>query len=222
LPEGPAHFSWNGTWLSNEAAALIHSESDRETVREAIPNMIARLKLQENLSLLQLQHGDIAEYLPNDILAKVDRMSMAHGLETRAPFLNHHLAEWALKRPDSQKIGPGGELKTMLRLAARKTFGTKIADRPKKGFSIPVHAWIRGPLAEVVRDLLSPSSIKRLNVLDSSRVEAIVDEHFSGRKSYGFELWGLAVLSAWHRARIEHPPEPPKKLPLVERRFKKV
>lgn len=219
LPEGLAHFSWNGTWLSREAADMISPGPDRETVLNAIPHLVERLRLQEKTSLLQLQQGDIAEYLPNDILTKVDRMSMAHGLETRAPFLNHQLAEWALKRPDSQKIGPGGELKTLLRTAARKVLGEKIADRPKKGFSIPVHAWIRGPLKDVVRDLLSPESIKRMNVFDSSRIGTIVDDHFSGRKSYGFELWGLAVLVAWHRARIERFPKPPEELPLVEKKF---
>jgi len=222
LPEGMAHLSWNGTWLPDEASTLINPGPERETVQKALSNVASGYEVGGKSNLLQLQRGDIAEYLPNDILTKVDRMSMAHSLETRAPFLNHKLAEWALRRPNCQKIGPGGELKTLLRAAARKTFGSKIADRPKKGFSIPIHTWIREPLAEVVRDLLSPASINRLNILNSSRVETVMEEHFSGRKSYGFELWGLAVLVAWHRARIENIPQLPKELPLVERRFKEV
>ena len=221
LSLGLAHLSWNGTWLPHEATNLIAPGPDRETVRNALPKMVNGLGLEGNPAnlLLSLQRMDIADYLPNDILTKVDRMSMAHSLETRAPFLNHTLAEWALKRPEQQKIGPGGELKRILRYAARKTFGTEIADRPKKGFSIPIHTWIRGPLGDVVRDLLSAESIKRVNILDYSQVETVIDDHFSGRRSYGFELWGLAVLMAWHRARIENTPRPPKEMSLVERRF---
>jgi asparagine synthase (glutamine-hydrolysing) len=159
--------------------------------------------------LRRFQLADIAEYLPNDILAKVDRMTMAHGLEARAPFLNHELAEWALAMPERLAVAPGGELKALLRAAARRIFGPGIADRPKRGFSIPVHSWLRGPLADVIRDLLEPRSVEALGVLDSGAVAGAWADHLSGRRNLGFEIWGLAVLVAWHRMRVARPPAPP-------------
>ena len=209
LPTAEAHFTWNGTWLPEEAAALVQPGEARTLVRDALPGLARRTGLRPPIGVRRLQLVDVAEYLPNDILAKVDRMGMAHGLETRAPFLDHELASWSLRLPEHLAVGPRGELKALLRAAARRIFGPHIADRPKRGFSIPVHAWIRGPLSEVVRDLLAPRSVASLGVLDPKAVTAVVDDHLSGRRHLGFEIWGLAVLVAWHRMRVAHPPAAP-------------
>ncbi|MGD0093861.1 MAG: asparagine synthase C-terminal domain-containing protein, partial [Planctomycetota bacterium] len=219
LPNGQAHFSWNGTWLPEEAEALLRPGPAREAIRGALPQLAGRHGLADRCTLLALQRADLMEYLPNDILVKTDRMSMAHGLETRAPFLEHEFVEWALRLPARQKVSPGGELKSLLRLAARQVYGEGIADRPKQGFSIPIHAWVRGPLGATVRELLSPASLKAVEVLDPASVQRLVEDHFSGRRSYGFELWGLAVLMAWHRARIQRPPDRPQSDDVFERRF---
>ena len=93
----------------------------------------------------------------------------------------------------------------------------EIANRPKQGFSIPIHEWIRGPLKDTIRDLLSPASLSQLNLFEIPAVQRIIKDHFSGERSYGFELWGLAVLVAWHRARIQHPPQKPKRADLIQR-----
>jgi len=220
LPHGLAHLSWNGTWLPEEAAALVNPGPARAEVAGALERHAARAGLPERYaSLLAMQRADVAEYLPNDILTKMDRMSMAHGLETRAPFLDYRLAEWCLRLPERFKIGGGGELKALLRTAARRLFGPEIADRPKKGFSIPVHQWTRGPLRGIIGDLLSETSVARTGILSPRVVSGVAGDHFAGRKSYGFELWGLAVLMAWHRMRVERPPVPPPDSPLLERRF---
>jgi asparagine synthase (glutamine-hydrolysing) len=217
LPSTLAHFTWNGTWLPSEAARI--------TGFRWRPSLAPNLRLQsaEHLGpadlLSYLQRADLAEYLCNDILTKTDRMSMAHGLETRAPFLDADLAGWALGLPSHFKVRANGELKAILRAAARRLFGAAIADRPKQGFSIPIHRWVRGPLAEQIRDLLSRTSVERLGVLDPLEIERIVDDHFSGRKSYGFEVWGLAVLVAWHRMRVQRRPAPPTESPLLRRDF---
>jgi asparagine synthase (glutamine-hydrolysing) len=220
LPTAEAHFTWNGTWLPEEAAAMVEPGETRALVREALPALARRAGLRPPVSVRRLQLVDVGEYLPNDILAKVDRMSMAHGLETRAPFLDHELASWTLRLPEHLAVGPRGELKALLRAAARRIFGPAIADRPKRGFSIPVHSWIRGPLSEVVRDLLAPRSVASLGVLDPARVTAVLDDHLSGRRNLGFEIWGLAVLVAWHRMRVARPPAAPSGTePLRERVF---
>jgi len=213
LPTAQAHFTWNGTWLPAEAAALVQPGEARAMVLAAIPDLARRTGLRPPVGVRRLQLVDVAEYLPNDILAKVDRMGMAHGLETRAPFLDHELASWTLRLPEHLAVGPRGELKALLRAAAREIFGPSIADRAKRGFSIPVHAWIRGPLSELVRDLLSPRSVASLGVLDPARVTSVLEDHMSGRRQLGFELWGLAVLVAWHRMRVARPPDPP---PVIE------
>lgn len=209
LPPAEAHFTWNGTWLPDEAVAMIRQGGEREVVRAALPALAARAVPAWAAGLRRFQLADIAEYLPNDILAKVDRMTMAHGLEARAPLLNHELAEWALAMPEGLAVAPGGELKALLRAAARRIFGPGIADRPKRGFSIPVHSWIRGPLADVIRELLEPRSVEALGVLDGAAVAGAWADHLSGRRNLGFEMWGLAVLVAWHRMRVARPPEPP-------------
>jgi asparagine synthase (glutamine-hydrolysing) len=219
LATAQAHRSWNGTWLPEEAVALIRPGQERETVRHALTNGTGSAALPRPVMVGDLQMVDIAGHLPDDILTKVDRMSMAHGLETRAPFLNHDLAAWALREPADHVVSRRGDLKVLLRAAARRAFGPAIADRAKQGFSIPIHAWTRGPLRATIDDLLSPSAVAAIGLLDAPRVATILDDHFSGRRSYGFEIWGLAVLSAWHRTRVHRPPGAPRPVHLLERRF---
>lgn len=217
IPTCQAHYSWNGSWLPEEAARFFQDPSHAAIAAQALGELCKRVGPEEPFSLLQMQLADIAEYLPNDILAKADRMTMAHGLELRAPMLNHSLAGFALGLPTEYKITGSGRTKYLLRRAAGRIYGEEFAALPKQGFSIPIHKWVREDLAETIRDLLSKESIKRVGALKPDVVDRAVVDHFAGRRSYGFELWGLAVFVAWHRARIErtlpHPPDDP----LVER-----
>lgn len=208
LPSSAAHFTWNGSWLPEEAAGLLRPATARAAARRALEALCARHGLGDACALLDLQRADVSEYLPNDILAKVDRMSMAHSLEVRAPFLDVDLATWGLGLPAPLKLGPGGASKRLLRAAARQVFGPAIADRPKQGFSVPIHAWIRGPLREVVGDLLAPASVARCGALDPVAVSRVLDAHMGGA-ALGFEVWGLALLVAWHRLRLEGAPAAP-------------
>jgi asparagine synthase (glutamine-hydrolysing) len=124
---------------------------------------------------------------------------MAHGLEVRAPFLDPDLAEFALRLPASLKVSSLGTTKRVLRELAGRTYGVEVAGAAKQGFSIPVHAWLRSPARHLVDDLLSAASLADLPLLDARTVAAAVGDHMAGRRSYGFELWGLMVLVAWHR-----------------------
>jgi asparagine synthase (glutamine-hydrolysing) len=203
LPPSVAHFTWNGTWLPSEAQDLLSTAEPRSSA----PGVLARLASAHGLpahpSLRQLQLADLAEYLPNDILAKSDRMSMAHGVEVRSPFLDPSLADFALRLPSALKVSRSGKTKRILRELARRAYGLDIAVAPKQGFSIPVHAWLRGPGRPVVEDLLSPRSIASIPTLDPAMVSSVVAAHMSGHRSLGFELWGLAVLAAWHRIFVQ-------------------
>jgi asparagine synthase (glutamine-hydrolysing) len=204
-----AHFTWNGTWLPEQAEGLVRGESARAAVRSALGELARRHGLPERPDLGDLQRADIAEYLPNDILAKVDRMSMAHGLEVRAPFLQPALAELALGLPADQRLGSAGPTKKLLRELARRVYGPPVADAPKQGFSIPIHAWLRGPLRGVAEELLSPEVLAPIGAIDPLAVGAVLRDHLSGARSWGFELWGLMVLSGWYRSRVVHPPRVP-------------
>jgi asparagine synthase (glutamine-hydrolysing) len=206
LPAGEAHFTWNGTWLPDDAARLMIGGGGTAPIEGTLHAMAARHQMDGELNLAVLQRADARDYLPNDILVKVDRMTMAHGLEARAPFLIPDVAEFGLALPDALKLTTFGQPKRILRRLAADIYGAEIGFATKQGFSIPVHRWIRGPMRDIVEDLLSAVSLARLGVI---RVQAVLDakeRHMQGRAQLGFELWGLMVLVAWHRTRIERAP----------------
>jgi asparagine synthase (glutamine-hydrolysing) len=208
LSSGQAHFTWNGTWLPARAEQFLRKGPSRAGARSALARMAERHFGTGPLTLSALQRADIGDYLPNDILTKVDRMSMAHGLEVRAPFLQPAMAEFALSLPTRYRCDLTGKPKRILRELARRVFGPEIAGSRKQGFSIPIHMWLRGPGRALVADYLSPASIGAIEALDPAEIQRVVTEHMTGQRSYGWELWGLMVLSAWHRARVLDPPKP--------------
>ena len=209
LAPNVAHFTWNGVWLPDDAARLVRDREAAAGAQGALEELARDHGVPRVPTLRHLQHADVSEYLPNDILAKADRMSMAHGLEVRAPFLEPALADFALRLPDRLKISRGGELKYLLRELARRRLGPEIADAPKQGFSIPVHGWLRGPGRELIEDLLSTESLAQVTELDPVQVRRAVDDHLAARQSLGWEIWGLAVLVAWHRQYIQRAPALP-------------
>ncbi len=199
-----AHFTWNGTWLPDEARGLVTADLGPK-VEGALERLAAAHGLSERPSLRALQTADATDYLPNDILAKSDRMSMAHGLEVRSPFLDPELAAFALRLPAALKATRWGASKRVLRELAMRKYNVEAGRGAKQGFSIPVHEWLRGPARPIVEDLLSAQSLSSVPLLDAKGVSRAVAGHMSGRRSYGFELWGLAVLVAWHRAYVQTP-----------------
>lgn len=205
-PAGEAHFSWNGTWLPEQAARLVHEGPARAAALNALAFMADRHHLRGPIELGALQRADLADYLVNDILVKSDRMSMAHGLEVRAPFLDADVAEFALRLPARLKAGRAGRGKRVLRALADKTYGKSLSQAKKQGFSIPVHEWLRGPARGLIDDLLSPSSVRAIPELNADTIAGVVADHLSGRRAYGWELWGLMVLASWHRQQIQRTP----------------
>ena len=203
---GEAHFSWNGTWLPPQAASLVHEGPARDAAMGALAFMAARHHLNNSPTLGDLQRADLADYLVNDILVKSDRMSMAHGLEVRSPFLDVDLAEFALTLPSALKAGRTGPGKRILRALAAHTYGVDLAGAKKQGFSIPVHEWLRGPARPLVEDLLSPASIAAVPILNGPAIARVTAQHQAGQRAYGWELWGLMVLMAWHRQQIQSVP----------------
>ena len=146
--------------------------------------------------LARLQDVDLGIYLVDDLLVKTDRMSMAHSLELRVPFLDPHVAELAFALTTSAKVR-GLQKKRVLRAAAAPLIPQAIARGRKRGFSIPAAAWLRGPLEPFAREVLSPDRIRRQNLLDPRAVTAVLDAHVAREADLSRQLWGLLSLSLW-------------------------
>lgn len=145
-----------------------------------------------------LQYLDMKTYLPGDILTKVDRASMAHALEVRVPLLDHQFVEWAAGVPSSMKLH-SGEGKYIFKRSLEKYLPNDILYRPKKGFSIPLAMWMRGPLRERMRQALLGNVLADSGMFDMKYIETMIDRHLSGRSDFGSALWALLMFEAFLR-----------------------
>ncbi len=139
---------------------------------------------------------DLAFHLPNDMLVKVDRMSMAHALEVRVPFLGRNVLETALAIPSQWKRGRG-KSKQVLRDAMRSKLPISIVHRKKEGFVIPIERWLRGPWREKIESFLTRDFCEQTGMLHYEGVQRIMDEHASRRADHAYPLFTLLVLSLW-------------------------
>lgn len=139
---------------------------------------------------------DSVSYLPDDILVKVDRAAMAASLETRAPFLDHRVAEAAWTLPMHQKLRDGRG-KWVLREILDRYVPRTLIERPKMGFGVPINDWLRGPLKGWASDLLSEDRLRRQGLLDAEIVGHQWRDHLSGRRQLGSRLWSVLMLQAW-------------------------
>ena len=150
----------------------------------------------------RMMHADIELYLPGALLPKVDRATMAHGLEGRAPLLDQRVMEFAARLPAAMKF-PDGRQKHILKRVASRFFPMEFLDRPKMGFGVPVGEWFRGPLAGFTRDFLLGDTARRRGWLDMACVGALVDEHIARRADHSHRLWTLMMLEAWARTFLD-------------------
>lgn len=136
------------------------------------------------------------QFMLDYILVKVDRCTMMHGLEARAPFLDRDFAEFALSLPVSMRL-KGFQRKYLLKKAFRDVLPRDIVKRPKRGFLIPASEWLKGPLLPLCRELMSEEALKRWGIFDHRTLAAMLDEHVSGRRDRRKELWTMLVLLLW-------------------------
>jgi asparagine synthase (glutamine-hydrolysing) len=141
--------------------------------------------------------ADSLSYLTEDILQKVDRAAMAVGLETRVPFLDKDVVEFAARIPPGMKVR-AGRGKWLVRQVLYKHVPAALIDRPKTGFSIPLDDWLRGSLKSWTSDLLSTDRLRRQGLFNAKRVEERLGEHMSGRRNHGYWLWNVLMAQAWH------------------------
>ena len=180
---------WAGAWSLVKGATQPDQPAFGETVRARFGD-----------ELSWMQYADSVTYLPDDILTKVDRASMAVSLEARVPLLDHRVADFAWQLPASLKMR-GGQGKWLLRQVLYKYVPKTLVERPKMGFGVPIDAWLRGPLKDWAADLLDPATMAREGLLDPAPIQEKWSEHQSGRRNWQHFLWNVLMFQAWHRAR---------------------
>ncbi len=146
----------------------------------------------------EMQYLDTLTYLPGDILAKVDRATMAVGLEARAPLLDHRVIQFAWSLPQAMKIR-GGSLKWLLRQVAHRHVPMRLLDRPKAGFSLPVGDWLRGPLRDWAESRLDAKALIEGGLFEPEIIRQRWQEHLSGRRNWHAALWPILVFEDWRR-----------------------
>src|SRR4051794_14554316 len=193
LPALEAHHGWKEIFAPDERRALLGGAAGAD------PLALYRERWAETKgapALARLQDVDLGLYMVDDLLVKTDRMSMAHSLEARVPFLDASVAELALALPTRQKV-LGLAKKRLLREAVAPLVPREIVRGRKRGFSIPAAAWLRGPLLPFARDVLSADRLRGQAVLDPAAAGAVLDRHAAGTGDLSRQRWGLMCLSLW-------------------------
>lgn len=196
LPPQAAHYFWNGTFSSGQRQALLKPEFFRPW-----PPLLSG----------DFLYVDQNYYLPDDILYKTDRMSMAHSLEVRPPFLDHRIVEFAARLPHELKIN-GSTLKYVLRELMRDKLPASVLLRKKEGFDIPAHQWLRTCLKPLVLETLNRRNTEAAGVFDWPVLHAFLSRHLDRRENLGYHIWGLLTLFLWiQRWKVQPPASAPDK-----------
>ncbi len=151
----------------------------------------------ENDMLNRFLYVDTKVSLVDDMLTKVDRMSMANSLEVRVPLLDHRLVEWMAQVPSRYKVR-GLTLKYLFKQVARELLPKELVERRKAGFHVPIPAWIKNELRPLIAQQLGPETVARQGIFDPAYVQQLLDAHQSGRENYSRNIWGLLIFSLWY------------------------
>jgi len=187
-----AHLFWNGSFSPEGKRALLAIPCDLRPLRLCadLPSPDGIGHLNRYLML------DQRYYLQDNLLYKVDRMSMAHSLEVRPPFLDHRIVEFAARLPQRLKIR-GAQQKLILKKALRGKVPDSVLARRKAGLDIPAHEWFRGPLLPLLNDTLSSGSAAVESLFHMGEIRSLIERHVARRVNAGYQLWGLLTLFLW-------------------------
>jgi asparagine synthase (glutamine-hydrolysing) len=176
--------------IPDAQAVVLGGSADRNTI--SLPHSLDSCRHPYD----EMMYTDSLRYLPDDILTKVDRASMAVSLEVRVPMLDHRVIEFAWRLPSTMKVrGRGG--KWILRQLLGKYLPPAMIERPKMGFGIPIGLWLRGPLRDWGEDLLAENRLRRAGFLDAQAVRRRWQQHLTGDLSESDALWQILAFQAW-------------------------
>jgi asparagine synthase (glutamine-hydrolysing) len=184
-----AHVFWNGTFTEAQKRQFFRF-ADADPLDSILGNMSNGPGLQRYLEF------DQRYYLADDILYKVDRMSMAHSLEARPPFLDPRIVDFAARLPEKFKL-KGSQSKYVLRRLMQDKLPPNVLRRPKIGFDIPVHDWFRSVLRPMLLDTLSEDAVRTTGLFNWNAMEQLLNDHLERKANLGYHLWGLMVLLLW-------------------------
>jgi asparagine synthase (glutamine-hydrolysing) len=185
-----AHVYWTGTFSDQEKRDLVRAGLPR-----ALDHILAELR-EKGDRLPAYLWFDQKVFLPDDILIKVDRVSMAHSVEVRPPFLDHRIVEFAAALPDRLKVR-GSYQKVVLKELMKRKLPDSILKRKKMGFDFPAHDWLRGPLRPLLLDTMAWGRANHPELFRAGAVDNLVDRHLDRRANVGYHLWGLMNLFLW-------------------------
>jgi asparagine synthase (glutamine-hydrolysing) len=184
-----AHVFWNGTFTEAQKCQFFRF-ADADPLDTVLKKMSGGPGLQRYLDF------DQRYYLADDILYKVDRMSMAHSLEARPPFLDPRIVDFAARLPEKFKLN-GSQSKYVLRRLMQDKLPPNVLRRPKIGFDIPVHDWFRSVLRPMLLDTLSEDAVRATGLFNWNAMEQLLSDHLGRKANLGYHLWGLMVLLLW-------------------------
>jgi asparagine synthase (glutamine-hydrolysing) len=208
LPPDEAHLFWNGSFSQVQKVDLLPGLNGHhlERLGHSLP-AASEVGYINRYMLLDQQY-----YLPDNILYKVDRMSMAHSLEVRPPLLDHRIVEFAARLPERLKLR-GTTGKYLLKETLRGKLPASVIDRSKSGFDIPAHAWFRGILKPLLYETLTRDAVESTGIFEFSATERLIRDHMSERVNAGYQIWGLLTLFLWLKKwRIQVPPSQPQEI----------
>ncbi|MFQ5865490.1 MAG: asparagine synthase (glutamine-hydrolyzing) [bacterium] len=207
LPEDLQHTRWM-IFLQEAEKAKLYSQEVQDSLNGAasydfIRKYFERAKTSDEVN--RQLYVDIKTYLVDDILVKVDRMSMAVSLEARVPFLDHRFVELTATIPSRLKL-KGTKTKSILKRAMKDILPAEILNRGKEGFSIPIKNWLKTDLKSLMLDVLEPQRIKKEGFFDPAYVQQLTDEHLNGIENHSHRLWAMMVFGIWQDLYLRREP----------------
>ncbi len=205
LPPEKGHFWWKVIFSEDAKRKLYRIENGQiEDSFHVFRDYFSSCTSEDLLA--RLQYVDTKVYLPDDILVKTDRMSMANSLEVRVPFLDHRIVDWAAQIPSHLKLN-GLSKKYILKKVMSSHLPKEIIQGKKRGFNVPVPGWLRGELREMVGDVLSPSRIQSLGFFNANYISRMIEDHQAMRVDYSRNIWGLLIFALWHDTYMREAPK---------------
>jgi asparagine synthase (glutamine-hydrolysing) len=191
------HHSWFGSFSIDKHQSLLLPDvlnNSEDDIYKGAKELLALSDAKTEIE--RMQFLDVNFYMAEDILTKVDRAAMAVSLETRAPFLDPRVAQFAASVPLEYKL-KGSKGKYILKQAVKDLIPAEIINRPKKGFGIPIADWLKGRLNPLLHDMLAPERLRSQGLFNSEYVQTLIKEHETGTASHHKELWTLLVFQLW-------------------------